>query len=417
MTGASSGIGAVYARYLARMGFDLVLVARREARLLALADELMQKYNVRAEVLVADLANVDDIATLEAHIAVMDELCFLVNNAGFGLPGTFADNDISGSDAMIHVHVNASVRLTRAALPVMLARGRGAIVNVASLAAFYPVSGSATYAATKAYLKVFTEALHQELIGTGVRVQALCPGFTRTEMQDVSGVGRNGLPDFVWMSPEAVVEQSLVDLNQDRVVSVPGWGYRLLAAVSGFLPRDTLYAAGRWLGQRRRGRQEAEPFAGFRRRTYASFSAFLDDVRFMSGNRDQLRAAMSLLDGPFRERLMLAVTQVNQCRYCADFHAKQALEAGLVQEEIEQLLDGVIDHCPPDEVLAILYARHWAEQAGVPDPEIRQKLVETYGEAKTAAIDIVLRMIQTGNLSGNTVDYLKYRISGGRWGN
>lgn len=189
VTGASSGIGAVYARYLARMGFDLVLVARREARLLALADELMQKYNVRAEVLVADLANVDDIATLEAHIAVMDELCFLVNNAGFGLPGTFADNDISGSDAMIHVHVNASVRLTRAALPVMLARGRGAIVNVASLAAFYPVSGSATYAATKAYLKVFTEALHQELIGTGVRVQALCPGFTRTEMQDVSGVG------------------------------------------------------------------------------------------------------------------------------------------------------------------------------------------------------------------------------------
>ena len=114
---------------------------------------------------------------------------------------------------------------------------------------------------------------------------------------------------------------------------------------------------------------------------------------------------------------MLAVTEVNQCRYCADFHVKLALEAGLSQEEIEQLLAGVIQQCPPDEALAILYARHWAEQAGRPDPEIRQKLVENYGEAKSAAIDIVLRMIQSGNLLGNTFDYLKYRISGGRWGN
>ena len=415
VTGASSGIGAVYARFLARQGFDLVLVARREARLQALADELMQRYNVTAEVLVADLADADDIARVKARIAEMDDLCFLVNNAGFGLLGSFADNDIGGQDAMIHVHVNASVRLTRAALPVMLAQQRGAIVNVASLAAFYPLPGSATYAATKAYLKTFTEALHQELAGTGVRVQALCPGFTRTEFQDVSGIGKLGLPDFAWMSPEAVVTQSLRDLDQDCVISVPGWGYRVLAAVSGFLPRGVIYAV---LGRLARRRHSVpETFGGFLRRTYASPAAFLDDVRFILRHRDQLKTAMRVLDEAFRERLMLAVTQVNRCRYCTDFHAKYALEAGLSEEEIEQLLEGVVERCPPDEVLAVLYARHWAEEVGSPEPEIRQRLVDVYGEARADAIDMVLRMIWVGNLSGNTLDYLLYRISGGRWGN
>lgn len=415
ITGASSGIGAVYARRLARDGFDLVLVARREARLQALAGELMQRYNVRAEVLVADLADAEDISSVEARIAELDDLCFLVNNAGFGLVGSFADNDITVQDAMIHVHVQASVRLTRAALPVMLAQHRGAIVNVASLAAFYPLPGSATYAATKAYLKTFTEALHQELAGTGVRVQALCPGFTRTELQDVAGIGKAGLPDFVWMSPEAVVEQSLRDLDQDRVISVPGWGYRLLAAVSGFLPRGVVYAVLTWLSRRRHNAHET--FDGFPRRTYTSLAAFLDDVRFIMRHRDRLKTAMRVLDETFRERLMLAVTQVNRCRYCTEFHAKYALEAGLSQEEIEQLLEGIVEQCPPDEVTAILYARHWAEEAGAPDPEIRQKLVDVYGEGQADAIDMVLRMIWIGNLSGNTFDYLLYRISGGRWGN
>ena len=414
MTGASSGIGEAYARRLAREGYNLILVARREARLIALAEALIKDYAIQAEVLVADLAQDDDITKVQQRITETPDLCMLVNNAGFGLLGSFTENDEDRQDAMIRVHVNAAVRLARAALPILLAQNNGAIVNVASLVAFYPLSGSATYAATKSYLKVFTEALHQELAGTGVRVQALCPGFTRTEIQNVSGVGTHGLPDFVWMSPEAVVEQSLRDLDQGRVVSVPGWGYRLLAAVSGFLPRDVLYAAGRWLDQQRRSGRGA--VSGFHRRTYPSFAGFVQDVRFMLRNRDQLRTAMRLLDGAFRERLMLAVTQVNQCPYCADFHTKVALEAGLSQEEIAQLLDGVIEQCPPDEVMAVLYARHWAEQAGQPDPEIRQKLVETYGDAKSDAIDIVLRMIQAGNLAGNTVDYLKYRISGGRWG-
>lgn len=410
ITGASSGIGASYARQLACEGYHLVLVARREARLQALADELAQRHHVQAEVLVADLANPADVARVEARIAEIDNLDFLVNNAGFGTAGTFVKNEIASQDAMIRVHVTASVRLTRAALPGMLARRCGAIVNVASLVAFYPVTGSATYSATKAYLKSFTEALHQELAGTGVRVQALCPGFTRTEFQSVGKIDEVGIPDFMWMSPEVVTAQSLRDLDAGRVISVPGAGYRLLAALSGFIPRSLLYRVGRWVRQYRAA--STTPFGGFHKRTYAGVSDFLDDARYMLQNREQIRAAMHLVDAVFRERLMLAVTQVNECRYCTSFHTKLALKTGLSPDEVQQLLEGVADQCPPDEITAILYARHWAEEAGHPDPESRDKLIETYGAAKAAAIEMILRMINAGNLSGNTWDYILYRIFG-----
>jgi len=136
----------------------------------------------------------------------------------------------------------------------------------------------------------------------------------------------------------------------------------------------------------------------------------------MLQNREQIRAAMHLIDAAFRERLMLAVTQVNECRYCSEYHTKQALKTGLSQDEVQELLDGVADQCPPEQLTAILYARYWAEAAGHPDPDIRQTLVETYGVAKAAAIEIILRMINVGNLSGNTFDSILYHISGGRLG-
>ena len=288
------------------------------------------------------------------------------------------------------------------------------VVNVASFVAFFPVTGSVTYSATKAYLTSFTEALHQELAGTGVRVQVLCPGFTRTEFQSAGKIDAQGIPDFAWMSAEAVVAQSLRDLDNGRVVSVPGVGYRLLATLSGLIPRDVLYSVGRWT--RRYRAASATPFGGFRRRTYAGVSDFLADVRYMLQNREQIRAAMHLIDAAFRERLMLAVTQVNACRYCSEFHVKQALKTGLSSDEVQQLLDGVADQCPPEQLTAILYARHWAEMAGQPDPDVRRTLVETYGAVKAAAIEMVLRMINAGNLSGNTFDSMLYRLSGGRWG-
>jgi len=276
VTGASSGIGEAYARALARNGYALILVARREARLQALAEELTSRHNVPAEVLVADLADPAGVARVEARIAEIETLAFLVNNAGFGIRGTFVENDIASHEAMIRLHVDTTVCLTRAVLPGMLAQDCGAVVNVASFVAFFPVTGSVTYSATKAYLKSFTEALHQELDGTGVRVQVLCPGFTRTEFQSTGKIDEKGIPNFAWMSAESVVTQSLRDLDNGKVISVPGAGYRLLALLSGLIPRGLLYSVGRWT--RRYRATFATPFGGFHRRTYANLSDFLAEL-------------------------------------------------------------------------------------------------------------------------------------------
>lgn len=249
ITGASSGIGQAYATALADMGYDVILVARRKERLVKLASQLMEAHGVNAQVLVADLATEEGIERVEYVIRETEDLNVLVNNAGFGLAGHFAETAVGDQEDMIRVHVMATVRLTRAALPVMLVRQRGAIVNVASLMAFYPLSGNVTYGATKSYLRSFTEALHQELWETGVRAQALCPGLTRTEMMQASGRRESILPDFVWMSAGRVVRRSIRDLRNDRVVSVPGFGYRVLAHASRVIPRRAFYLAGHWIGR------------------------------------------------------------------------------------------------------------------------------------------------------------------------
>ena len=168
VTGASSGIGTEFARLLARQGYDLILVARREERLRALAAELEDAHGIAAESLPADLGDAEALAEVEARIAALDTLTLLINNAGFGIDGEFAASDLEAEHAMIRVNVVAPVRLTRAALPGMIARGEGGILNVSSVSAFYPIAGSVDYSGTKAYLNAFTEALHQELAGTGV---------------------------------------------------------------------------------------------------------------------------------------------------------------------------------------------------------------------------------------------------------
>ncbi len=232
ITGASSGIGAVFARRLAERGYDLILVARRVERLAALAEELRTKHGVAAEALTADLATDEGVARVEARIVDCDTLDLLVNNAGFGTMGRFADLPLKGQLDMVHVHVIATMRLTRAALPRMISRGAGGIVNVSSVSAWWPTAGTATYAATKAFLNAFSEALHTELAGTGVTVQALCPGFTRTEFHDApsfSSFDRAQIPDFLWMSADAVVRASLEALARGSVIVVPGLTNRLLA--------------------------------------------------------------------------------------------------------------------------------------------------------------------------------------------
>ncbi len=229
VTGASAGLGAEFARQLAAAGSDLILVARREDRLVALAGELEAGHRIKAEVLSADLSEMTGVDRVAERISRAATLDLLVNNAGTGGAGPFSTGEPGPQRTMLQVHVAATVDLTRAALDGMLARGRGAVINVASVAAFAPFAWT-MYGATKAFLVSFSQNLSYELAKTGVRVQALCPGLVLTELHDVIGVDRSFAPKFMWMKPSDVVRASLKSLRRGRVVCVPGLGFRLLAA-------------------------------------------------------------------------------------------------------------------------------------------------------------------------------------------
>jgi short-subunit dehydrogenase len=252
VTGASSGIGEAFAERLARDGYDLVVVARSRDALEALARRLREKRGVEVEVLVADLTRADDVAAVESRIAAEPGLDLVVNNAGVGSSGPFAESDPAREQEQVQLNVLALVRLTRAALDSMVPRGQGSIVNVSSLAAMAPLPYSATYGATKAFVNSFTEALAEELRGSGVRVQALCPGFIRTNFQKRAGVDPGTVPDFAWMTPDAVADASLAALGRGQVVCVPGAGYRALSLLTGALPRRLV---GRAIGAAQSRRQ------------------------------------------------------------------------------------------------------------------------------------------------------------------
>ena len=235
ITGASAGIGEEFARQLAAAGFDLTLVARRAERLQALAAELSAAHGIRAEAWPADLADEGDVTALANRLAAADDLVLLVNNAGFGTRGEFVEVALERTLDMIRVHVLATVTLCRAAAPGMIARGGGAIINVSSIAAFFPSAGGANYGATKAYLNAFSEALAAELQATGVVVQALCPGFTTTEFHDVGdyqNFDRGQIPAPLWMPAREVVAESLAALGGGRVIVVPGAKYRAIVAAA-----------------------------------------------------------------------------------------------------------------------------------------------------------------------------------------
>jgi AhpD family alkylhydroperoxidase len=159
-------------------------------------------------------------------------------------------------------------------------------------------------------------------------------------------------------------------------------------------------------------------FGGFARRHYTSLGGLLADIRTILARRKEIRAMMKneTLDSAFRERLMLVVTGVNACRYCSYAHAREALAEGITRKEIEDLSEGTLVGSPPDQIPALLYAQHWAEADGNPDPEARRTVVERYSAQKVSIIELALHIIRIGNLSGNTLDYLLYKISGGRWG-
>jgi uncharacterized protein len=248
ITGGTAGIGKAFAASFARSGYELVLVARDAQRLEAAAEELRSLGAPRVETLPADLATVEGRSAVESRLEDSQRpVDFLVNNAGFGLPLPFLKTDVEDEERLIDVHVRAMMRLTRAALPGMVARGRGAVVNVASVAAFVP---RGTYSAVKAWAVSFSESLAAELRGTGVRAMALCPGFTHTEFHERGNIETDSIPGWMWLDAPYVVEGALRDLRRGLPVSVPGAQYKMLTAASRYVPRTVRTRIGRGMSKR-----------------------------------------------------------------------------------------------------------------------------------------------------------------------
>ena len=222
VTGASSGIGESFAHALGRRGYDLVLVARRGAVLEDLATRLRTERGIAVEVLAADLADPAGAGAVAARCADPERpLDLLVNNAGVGTMGRFWELPAAGELGQVALNVVALVQLTHAALGPMVARGRGGVINVSSISAYQPIPRHATYGATKAFVSSFTNAVHEELRGTGVRMMVLAPGYTRTNFQ-ADGFDPQHLPEFVWQQPDEVVATALTAYDRGRAVCVTG---------------------------------------------------------------------------------------------------------------------------------------------------------------------------------------------------
>jgi hypothetical protein len=244
ITGASSGIGAAFARKLAARGYNLLLIARREDRLRSIADEVRALHHVEAEAFVADLAIDADRDRAAARILNAPDLALLVNNAGFGTMGYFWEADVAGQERMHRVHVLAAMSLTHAALANLVPRGQAGtgVINVSSVSAFSPGPQSVSYHATKAWMNAFTEALALELAGRSspVTVQALCPGFTLSEFHDVVRIDRATIPSSLWMTADFVVEESLRGFDRRKLIVIPGWRYKLIVAFMKLVPASWL---------------------------------------------------------------------------------------------------------------------------------------------------------------------------------
>ncbi len=241
ITGATAGIGLAFAEELAAEGSDLVVVARDDARLGALADRLTAEHGITVEVLRADLA------TDAGCTAVMDRLAdesnpidVLVNNAGFGVNQAFVAGSLADEERLLDVLVRATLRLTHAVLPGMVQRGRGTVINVSSVAGWVPIG---TYSAAKSWVTVFTESLGSELSGTGVTATAVCPGFTRTEFHERADMDVAAFPEWAWLDARRVARDGLRAARAGRSVSVPSTRYSALALAVQLTPRPLLRRA------------------------------------------------------------------------------------------------------------------------------------------------------------------------------
>ena len=249
VTGATSGIGAAFANRLAQKGFDLILHGRRQKELMERAKILERTYRTSVEIIIAELSQTEEMKKLEERIESLDRLDILINNAGYWEPGVFWERSPDSLEAMIMVHTIAPVRFIRAALPRMLERHKGDIINVSSIGAYFNMVTLENYGATKAYLVSFTESLHVALMGTGIRVQALAPGFTVTEFHsrlgaDLTKHQRRG------MQPEEVVDKSLRALEKGWVLCIPGVRGRLIVKLASALPRPVYYKLMKAIGEK-----------------------------------------------------------------------------------------------------------------------------------------------------------------------
>lgn len=238
ITGSTAGIGAAFARRLAADGHNLVLVARDTKRLREQATELHDRHGIEAEVLTADLAEDTGIESVAARLGDRrSPVDLLINNAGFGNKGRYLDVSMADELKMLKVHCEAVLRLTSAAAEAMRERGRGGVVNVASVAAFVP---RGTYGASKAWVVQFTQGAARDLAGTGVRLMALAPGFVRTEFHQRAGMGTDNIPDWMWLDADKLVEAALADLARGKTLSIPDPRYKVLTGLAKVAPRGLL---------------------------------------------------------------------------------------------------------------------------------------------------------------------------------
>lgn len=250
VTGATAGIGAAFARRLAQERYDLILVARDQDRLDAVAEGL-RAVGSAVEVLAADLGTDAGCGRVEERLAA-GGVQLLVNNAGFSTAAQRFDRiDREAEEAMLRVNVRAVMRLCHAALPAMRTTGRGDLVNVSSVAGFFPSAGSPTYAASKAYVTAFSEGLSAMYGPAGIRTIAVCPGFVRTEFHERAGLPTQGVPEKMWLSADEVVSAGLRDLRRGIPVSVPTARYKALVAAERLIPSRAMVALGRRATQRR----------------------------------------------------------------------------------------------------------------------------------------------------------------------
>ncbi len=221
VTGASSGIGAVYADRLARRGYDLILVARNRQRLDALADRISRDTGRNVEVIVADLGNTAELRVVEQVLRDHTSISMLVNNAGVGATTPLLQSDADKMEAMIALNIISLTRLTQAAVPGLVARGGGSIINISSIVALAPEMLNGVYGGSKAYVLAFTQSLHHELGNQGIRVQAVLPGATATEFWDIAGLPVSNLPTQIVMTAGNLVDAALAGYDQGELVTLP----------------------------------------------------------------------------------------------------------------------------------------------------------------------------------------------------